>query len=481
MLNKPTNYSFSAVSLQHILFGFIWLLQNMYVVLPVKLKIHTIMKFNVRIEPEKRKDKITGEIISERVPLFAHITYAGQRLFYFTGYRVNISNFNFEEKLVTKNASGWEGKRKVSYNLINNRIKSIKAQLELFFQNLDTAPSKAEVSDLLDKKCKKVSRVKNIEDELSFTSLLEKYLRLGKMSDIRKRNIRAALNHWFQFAEKRGFVIAFNAIDADRLRDFENYLKESEYDEVKKKTIKEALGRNTVHKIMVMTRAFWRFAIKEYKLKGKELHYPFGKESYVIDREVYGAPIYISKEERDKLHNLEISNERLSRVRDIFVFQCLVGARVGDLYKLTKDNITDGVLSYIARKTKDNKPVPATVPLGSKALEILKRYDLPDGRLLPFIAEPLYNSYIKELFNKAGLTRNVTRINPKTSEPEQVKLSDIASSHMARRTFIGMLYNTGYDRALIASMSGHKPDSKSFSRYHVVERALKEQAINAIN
>ena len=439
------------------------------------------MRFNIRIEPEKRKDKKTGEMIVERVPLFARITYSGKSLFYFTGYRANITNFDFKEQIVTKNASGWEGKRKVPYNVVNNRIKLIKAELELFFQNRIKPPTKAEVSDLLDKKCKKASNAKKSEDELSFTCLLDKYLRVGKMSDIRKRNIRAALNHWILFAEKRGFVLAFNEIDVDRLRDFESYLKESEYDEIEKKFIKVALGRNTIHKVLVMTRAFWRFALKEYKQKGKELHYPFGKETYVIDKEVYGAPIYITKEERDKLYNMEIGNERLTRVRDIFVFQCMVGARIGDLYKFTNDNVSGGVLSFIASKTKDNKPVPAIVPLSKKAKEILGRYDVPDGRLLPFIAEPLYNSYIKELFRKAGLTRNVTRINSKTNEPEQVKLCDIASSHMARRTFIGILYNMGYDRALIASMSGHKPDSKSFSRYHVVERKLQEQAINAID
>ena len=98
-----------------------------------------------------------------------------------------------------------------------------------------------------------------------------------------------------------------------------------------------------------------------------------------------------------------MSEEKLERVRDMFVFQCLVGTRVGDLCKLTKDNIHNGSLSYIQSKTKDDKPVTVTVPLHPNAVEIISRYDIPDGKLLPYISGQKYNVYLKELFAKVGL------------------------------------------------------------------------------
>ena len=162
------------------------------------------------------------------------------------------------------------------------------------------------------------------------------------------------------------------------------------------------------------------------------------------------------------------------------IFQCLVGARVGDLCKLTKSNIDNGTLSYIPRKTKDDKPVVVTVPLSTKALEILKRYELPDGRLLPFISDQKYNKYLKDLFEEAKITRVITRLNPTTRKEEQVRICDIASSHMARRAFIGNLYGK-VDSGIISSMSGHIQGSKAFTRYYDVSKELQQQAINLID
>ena len=39
----------------------------------------------------------------------------------------------------------------------------------------------------------------------------------------------------------------------------------------------------------------------------------------------------------------------LEKQRDIFVFQCLVGCRISDLYRMTKRSIIDGAVEYIKR------------------------------------------------------------------------------------------------------------------------------------
>ena len=69
-----------------------------------------------------------------------------------------------------------------------------------------------------------------------------------------------------------------------------------------------------------------------------------------------GTPIYITLEERDKIYNADLSKHCMSiqMARDFFMFQSLIGCRVGDLRKLTYDNIYDGVLTYIrvSRKTQ---------------------------------------------------------------------------------------------------------------------------------
>jgi len=242
--------------------------------------------------------------------------------------------------------------------------------------------------------------------------------------------------------------------------------------------VKASKGANTIHRFMKTTRAFWNYARKELKRKDIIIGYPFN-DGYKLPGEVYGKPIYICIEERNKLFYAELKTERLKHVRDIFVFQCFIGARVADLNKLTKSNIQDGILSYIPRKTKDGKPVTVNIPLHSMAIEILSRYELPNHSILPFISNQRYNEYIRELFEEAKLTRIVTRLNPRTKEEEHVRLCDIASSHMARRAFVGNLYGK-VDNGIISSMSGHAPGSKAFTRYYNVSNDLQKDAINKL-
>ena len=72
-----------------------------------------------------------------------------------------------------------------------------------------------------------------------------------------------------------------------------------------------------------------------------------------------------------------------------------------------------------------------------------------------------YNVYIKAAFRKAGLTRMVTTIDQRTRQNVQVPICDLASSHMARRTFIGNVYKSVKDPAIVGAMSGHKDGSRA--------------------
>ena len=128
----------------------------------------------------------------------------------------------------------------------------------------------------------------------------------------------------------------------------------------------------------------------------------------------------MESEERNQLYHTNLDhNPALAVQRDIFVFQCLIGCRVGDLYKLTKSNVINEGIKYIPRKTKDGRPVIVRVPLNSIAKEILAKYKhLPFDELLPMISQQKYNVAIKKMFLEAGLTRPVVISNPTTSEQE---------------------------------------------------------------
>ena len=199
--------------------------------------------------------------------------------------------------------------------------------------------------------------------------------------------------------------------------------------------------------------------------------------------EKYGTPYYLTLEERNLIADTDLSNnKRLEIQRDIFVFQCLVGCRVSDLMSLKSSNIIDGSLQYVPRKTKDNKPVTVSVPLNVRATKLVEKYkgEVKDGRLFPFIASQNYNDAIKEVLTICKITRMVTILNAATGKEEQRPINEVASSHMARRTFIGCLYRQVQDPNLIGSMSGHAEGSKAFARYRAIDDETKRSVIKLI-
>ena len=64
---------------------------------------------------------------------------------------------------------------------------------------------------------------------------------------------------------------------------------------------------------------------------------------------------------------------------------------------------------------------------------------------------------------------------------EKKPIYEIATSHMARRTFIGNLYKKVKDPNLIGALSGHKQGSKAFSRYREIDEDIKKELVNLLD
>jgi integrase len=189
-------------------------------------------------------------------------------------------------------------------------------------------------------------------------------------------------------------------------------------------------------------------------------------------------------EERDKIYNADLTGwpVRLINHRDKFVFQCLVGCRYGDLKSFTKDNIVNGFLEYIPQKTKSKGYGGVVrVPLNEKARTILGRQNPRGNELFTYHCRQEYNNDIRLLLQLLGINRVVTIINRHTHQEEQHPMYELASSHLARRTFIGNLYKQVQDPNLIGALSGHAPNSKAFERYRTIDEDMKRELINKIN
>lgn len=280
----------------------------------------------------------------------------------------------------------------------------------------------------------------------------------------------------------KSFELNFDAMTPLLLSEIDNFMRNEEEYAKRYPFVYEGIhevryqrGSNTVAGRLSVLRTFCRWAVN----RDLTANNPFTK--YSIKPASYGTPIYITKEERDKILATDFGTHTLNLVRDLFVFQCCIGCRVGDYFKMTKHNIIDGAIEYIAGKTSDDRPLTVRVPLNSVAQGILARHKhTKKNMLLPFISQQKYNTYIKECFRRAGITRIVTQQNPLTGLSEQVPICDIASSHMARRTFIGNLYNKVQDPSLIGVLSGHSEGSKAFARYRDIGEDLKRKTVELL-
>lgn len=248
------------------------------------------------------------------------------------------------------------------------------------------------------------------------------------------------------------------------------------FTEVKDTRIYKPRGKNTIIDRMQVISTFFKWCESNQYIQWN----PFSK--YKIETQVYGTPYYISIDERNKLYSTNLSRHPFyAMMRDIFVFQCVIGCRISDLYSFTQKNITDNCIQYVPRKTKDKTPKTVKVPLNSIAQEILAKYEDKDREsLLPFASEFRYNQAIKKAFLAAGLKRKVVIIDPKTREQVIKPLYEIASSHLARRTFVGNLYKKVQDPSLISALSGHEEGSRAFLRYRNIDDEMKQQLVKLL-
>lgn len=377
---------------------------------------------------------------------------------------------------------------------LNNEVQNI---LNLINLNYTPEADSEWLSTLIDKyhhpNRYKTKEEIEAENKPLLLELFSEFLVKHKLSEVRKKNFRVihrALTRYELYIRttKRGqkdFVLDVDTVTPETLRDmwdfFENEYRYYElypsiYEAVPEKRTPQPRGKNTLIDCFSRIRTFFLWCF-DNKLTANR---PFDK--FPIEECKYGTPIYINLEERDRIFNADLSaTPQLEIQRDIFIFQTLIGCRVSDLYRMTRLNIVNGAVEYIQKKTKEGNPVTVRVPLNDKAKEILERYKDHEGKLLPFISEQKYNEAIKKIFKLSGVDRIVTILDPLTRDEVKKPIYEVASSHLARKTFIGNIYKKVKDPNLVSALSGHKEGSKAFRRYRDIDEDMKKDLIKLLD
>jgi len=152
---------------------------------------------------------------------------------------------------------------------------------------------------------------------------------------------------------------------------------------------------------------------------------------------------FLTIEELTSIERKKISIDRISQVRDVFLFCCYTGLAFIDVKGLKPEDINIGVDKRMwITKRRQKTQVKFMVPLIDKAVNIIEKYSnnpycLLNGVVLPVISNQRMNAYLKEIQDLCGINKNLT-------------------THCARHTFATTVtLANGVSMEAVSKMLGH--------------------------
>ena len=177
--------------------------------------------------------------------------------------------------------------------------------------------------------------------------------------------------------------------------------------------------------------------------------------------------VTLTEEQLKQLYDYPITGTELqvrkrTEIRDLFVLQCLVGQRVGDMQKFFNgDNERDeeeDTISIIQQKTKAR----AIIPLTPLAKEIISKYQNTELKYYKPSNSNL-NAELRIIAEEAGLNIPITF---EDKDGKQVKpLFELVHTHTARHTFITIMCRRDIPKETIIIATGHE-DTKMIDKVY---------------
>ena len=182
---------------------------------------------------------------------------------------------------------------------------------------------------------------------------------------------------------------------------------------------------STLAHTLTKIKAVFEFAVNVGKIRTN----PFFKVT--IERKTKEVE-KLDDDEVMRISTKEFHNERLNRVKDIFLFQVHTGLAYADMSNLRQDDIQfeDGM--HFVRKNRQKTEVTFFSVINNEAMRILEKYDFN----LPVLSNQKYNAYLKEIADICNITKPL-------------------HTHIARHTCATRLLNQGMPLEIVAKVLGH--------------------------
>lgn len=416
------------------------------------------IKRNIKFEVERRKDN-KGFLITDNVPIRCVVTFNGNRVTFFSGQRIDMDKFNPDKEKV-KNGCYNKSGMKSSY--INAGLDMMRSDIQDIFKRYETLETPL-TAELLKKEYKDLSGKVETKRSNGFFELFDEFMeyegKRNEWTDRTRKKHEGMKNLIMEFDPK------IKNFDEKKVQDFIEHMR-----------TKRGHRNTTVLKYIKVLNQFTLWAeigghlpnnVKNYKpkLKGSD-----GRLKPVV---------YLTWDELLKVFSLDIKEEYLQRVRDVFCFCCFTGLRYSDVHKLTKSSVTNGKIEIVTLKDVDK----IYIEINKYSQAIIEKYKDIDGeRLLPVLSNQKYNKYLKTLGELAELNEEITDvwfIGNKRHE-KTYKKSELLSTHVGRKTFVVNALTLGISPMVIMKWTGHS-DIKAMRPYMDIVDKLKESEMDKFN
>jgi integrase len=153
-------------------------------------------------------------------------------------------------------------------------------------------------------------------------------------------------------------------------------------------------------------------------------------------------PKYLTKEEYSELYNTE-PDKKDSQICKAFLFACMTGLRISDVFQLKPANIDriNHIMTIRQQKTGQDIVIPLNedaLTLSENPYSLDKVFHLPERKKTPdrLLYHDVANKALSRWAKRAGITKHIT-------------------FHVARHTFATFLINDGVDIYVIQKLLGH--------------------------
>ena len=425
------------------------------------------------------------------------VTFNSQRLDLGTNCQLNnLEAWDVGNELVK---AGYKGPKGETATTINDELRKCKDTIDMVFQYYevnDKIPTPSEVqkafkermSGILPKrpepeKKKREQKLKEADMFVVFDEFTRKCGEKNAWTIATFEKMSALKADLQNFGPK----IKLSELNEDALTKFVGYLrdekkvfpakkkKDAEEDE-EEKAVQVGLNNTTIKKKLEYLTWFLRWA--------RDVGYPVNPAFKTFKptlKQTQKPIIYLSKEELQRVKNLDLSGSKLEPVRDIFLFCCFSSLRHSDADNLRRSDIKGDHMDVTTIKTGDS----VSIELNDITKAILEKYkDVPfkDDKALPSYTNQAMNRSLKELCQLAEINDPIRittykgNVRTDTVHPKW----ELVGTHTGRRTFIVQALSMGISPNIVMKWTGHS-DYKAMKPYIDIVDSIKAQSMTKFN